>query len=325
MTNMFCYQCQETLNNKGCTKAGVCGKTAQVANRQDLLIWVTKGLSEVIENLRKSGIKIEKKINHIVTDNLFVTITNANFDYEDINKKIEKTLNLKEDLIKKLEDTNNISAAAKWISYDSIEWNEKQKDLLKIVDDENIRSLKDLITFGVKGMAAYLHHANILGYEDEEIDKFIQLALVTTLREDITLDELVKFTLTTGDYGVKAMALLDEANRTTYGEPEITKVNIGVKDRPGILISGHDLKDMEMLLEQTKDTGVDVYTHSEMLPANYYPKFKKYDNFVGNYGNAWWKQREEFEAFNGPILMTTYCIVAPKESYKNRVFTTGVV
>jgi len=325
MTNMFCYQCQETLNNKGCTKAGVCGKTAQVANRQDLLIWVTKGLSEVIENLRKSGIKIEKKINHIVTDNLFVTITNANFDYEDINKKIEKTLNLKEDLIKKLEDTNNISAAAKWISYDSIEWNEKQKDLLKIVDDENIRSLKDLITFGVKGMAAYLHHANILGYEDEEIDKFIQLALVTTLREDITLDELVKFTLTTGDYGVKAMALLDEANRTTYGEPEITKVNIGVKDRPGILISGHDLKDMEMLLEQTKDTGVDVYTHSEMLPANYYPKFKKYDNFVGNYGNAWWKQREEFEAFNGPILMTTNCIVAPKESYKNRVFTTGVV
>lgn len=325
MTNMFCYQCQETLNNKGCTKAGVCGKTAKVANRQDLLIWVTKGLAEVVENLRKSNIKVENKINHIITDNLFVTITNANFDYEDINNKIEKTLNLKEDLIKKLEDTNNISAAAKWISYDSIEWNEKQKDLLKIVDDENIRSLKDLITFGVKGMAAYLHHANILGYEDEEIDKFIQLALVTTLREDITLDELVKFTLTTGDYGVKAMALLDEANRTTYGEPEITKVNIGVKNRPGILISGHDLKDMEMLLEQTKDTGVDVYTHSEMLPANYYPKFKKYDNFIGNYGNAWWKQREEFESFNGPILMTTNCIVSPKESYKNRVFTTGVV
>ena len=325
MTNMFCYQCQETLNNKGCTKAGVCGKTAQVANRQDLLIWVTKGLSEVIENLRKSGIKIEKKINHIVTDNLFVTITNANFDYEDINKKIEKTLNIKELLIEKLEDKENLSDTAKWVSYDLIEWNERQKDLLKITDEENIRSLKDLITFGVKGMAAYLHHANTLGFEDEEIDKFMQLALVTTLRDDLELEELVQLTLKTGEYGVKAMALLDEANRSTYGEPEITKVNIGVKDRPGILISGHDLKDMEMLLEQTKDTGVDVYTHSEMLPANYYPKFKKYDNFVGNYGNAWWKQREEFEAFNGPILMTTNCIVAPKQSYKDRVFTTGVV
>lgn len=324
MENMFCYQCQETLNNKGCIKSGVCGKSAPVSNRQDLLIWVTKGLSEILMKLREKDINISPKYNRIVTDNLFVTITNANFDYADIGVRINETIKLKEILIKD-NSLDDLTEAGKWVFYDEDSWNKKEKEILIKKEDSNIRSLKDLIVFGIKGIAAYLHHANVLGYFNTNIDEFMQEALVITLKDDLILGDLVALTLKTGEYGVKVMALLDEANRKTYGNPEITSVNIGVKNRPGILISGHDLKDMEMLLEQTKGTGVDIYTHSEMLPANYYPKFKKYDNFIGNYGNAWWKQREEFESFNGPILMTTNCIVPPKNSYKEKIFTTGVV
>jgi hydroxylamine reductase len=321
---MFCFQCQETAGNKGCTRTGVCGKSADTANLQDLLRYVTIGLSVVTTRLRSEGKKVDKEANHQVTTNLFTTITNANFDDEAIYERIEKTLKMKENLSAKLSDRQNLPDAATWQSHDRSEMAEKAKTagVLRTAD-EDVRSLRELILYGLKGLSAYVKHANVLKHEDESIDAFIQSALAKTLDDSLSVNDLVALTLETGSYGVKGMALLDAANTETYGNPEITKVNLGVRKNPGILISGHDLRDLEMLLEQTKGTGVDVYTHSEMLPAQYYPFFKKYDHFAGNYGNAWWKQGTEFESFNGPILMTTNCIIPVKDSYKDRLFTTG--
>lgn len=322
---MFCYQCQETAGCKGCTVSGVCGKKPEVARMQDLLIYVTKGLSAVTTALRKNGKQIPEKINHLVTVNLFTTITNANFDLDAIKAKVTETLSEKAALLSELSDDEKakLPEAARWsgneAEYDAKAW----KEGVPSTKDEDIRSLRELITYGLKGLSAYTKHANALLKEDSEVDAFIQEALAKTLDDSLTVEDLVSLTLETGKYGVQGMADLDAANTTAYGNPEITKVDIGVRKNPGILISGHDLKDLEMLLEQTKGTGVDVYTHSEMLPAHYYPFFKKYDNFAGNYGNAWWKQKEEFESFNGPILMTTNCIVPPKDSYKDRLWTTG--
>ena len=322
---MFCYQCQETAGCKGCTVSGVCGKKPEVARMQDLLIYVTKGLSAVTTALRKNGKQIPEKINHLVTVNLFTTITNANFDLDAIKAKVTETLSEKAALLSELSDDEKakLPEAARWsgneAEYDAKAW----KEGVLSTKDEDIRSLRELITYGLKGLSAYTKHANALLKEDSEVDAFIQEALAKTLDDSLTVEDLVSLTLETGKYGVQGMADLDAANTTAYGNPEITKVDIGVRKNPGILISGHDLKDLEMLLEQTKGTGIDVYTHSEMLPAHYYPFFKKYDNFAGNYGNAWWKQKEEFESFNGPILMTTNCIVPPKDSYKDRLWTTG--
>lgn len=315
--DMFCYQCQETLKNKGCTKRGVCGKTATVANYQDFLIWISKGLSEIAV---KSG-KEDKEVIDRVILNLFTTITNANFDDAQIKNRVIDTI----ELMNSLREEKIYSDAGAWSSVDFSEIDKKiashEVSILR-EENEDLRSLKELITYGLKGMAAYARHAKVLGYEDQEVNKFI-LRTMADLLEEKSLDELIALTLKTGEMGYKAMATLDGANTKTYGNPEISEVNIGARKNPGILVSGHDLKDFEMLLEQAIDSGVDIYTHSEMLPANYYPKFKKYENFVGNYGNAWWKQREEFESFNGPILMTTNCIVPPKDSYKDKLFTTG--
>ena len=320
---MFCYQCQETAGCSGCTIKGVCGKTPEVAAMQDLLIYVTKGLSAVTTQLRAEGTKVAEEVNHLVTVNLFTTITNANFDLEEIADRVEMTLNTKAQLLEQVKDSSTLPAAAKWcVSRDEYGAAANGVGVLA-TKDEDIRSLRELITYGLKGLAAYMKHANALLHEDQQVDAFIQEALAKTLDDSLTVNDLVALTLETGKFGVQGMALLDKANTDTYGNPEITKVDIGVRKNPGILISGHDLKDLEMLLEQTKGTGVDVYTHSEMLPAHYYPFFKKYDNFAGNYGNAWWKQKEEFESFNGPILMTTNCIVPPKDSYKDRLWTTG--
>ena len=322
-SNMFCYQCQETAKCSGCTISGVCGKKPEVARMQDLLIYVTKGLSAVTTRLREEGTAVDKKVNHLVTVNLFTTITNANFDLETITKDVEKTLAVKADLLKKLKNKDNLPEAATWTaSRDEFDAKAATVGVLS-TKNEDIRSLRELITYGLKGLAAYSKHANALLEDDEDVDAFIQKALAKTLDDSLTVDDLVALTLETGKYGVQGMALLDKANTETYGNPEITTVDIGVRKNPGILISGHDLKDLEMLLEQTQGTGVDVYTHSEMLPAHYYPFFKKYPNFAGNYGNAWWKQKEEFEKFNGPILMTTNCVVPPAESYKDRLWTTG--
>ena len=320
---MFCYQCQETAGCVGCTVSGVCGKKPDVALMQDLLIYVTKGISAVAQQLRKEGKKVDRKISHMVSFNLFITITNANFDKQAIITEIRNTLAAKSRLLDCVEDKSSLPEAALW--NDSEDKFELKAEVVGVLAtrDEDIRSLRELITYGLKGLAAYSKHANALLEDDEEIDAFMQEALAKTLDDSLTVDDLIALTLETGKWGVQGMALLDKANTSTYGNPEITEVNIGVGTKPGILVSGHDLKDLEMLLEQTKDTGVDVYTHSEMLPAHYYPFFKKYDNFVGNYGNAWWKQKEEFESFNGPVLMTTNCIVPPKESYKNRLWTTG--
>jgi hydroxylamine reductase len=322
-SNMFCYQCQETAKCSGCTISGVCGKKPEVARMQDLLIYVTKGLSAVTTRLREEGTAVDKKVNHLVTVNLFTTITNANFDLETITKDVEKTLEVKAELFKELKNTDNLPEAATWTaSRDEFDAKAATVGVLS-TKNEDIRSLRELITYGLKGLAAYSKHANALLEDDEDVDAFIQKALAKTLDDSLTVDDLVALTLETGKYGVQGMALLDKANTETYGNPEITTVDIGVRKNPGILISGHDLKDLEMLLEQTQGTGVDVYTHSEMLPAHYYPFFKKYTNFAGNYGNAWWKQKEEFEKFNGPILMTTNCVVPPAESYKDRLWTTG--
>lgn len=320
---MFCFQCQETAGNKGCTKNGVCGKTAEVANLQDMLVYVSKGLGEVLTEARKQGIKIEAEINHYVNLNLFTTITNANFDREVFIARILQTLEYKGGVMAKLQGTNSLSVHALYMEKDlkAIEEKARQIGILSI-ENIDIRSMKELITYGLKGLSAYLKHAVALGYDDENLHIFMQETLAKLLK-DVSLDELIGLSMKTGEMGVQAMALLDKANTETYGHPEITKVNIGVKNRPGILISGHDLADLEALLEQSKDSGVDIYTHSEMLPAHYYPKFKKYSHFVGNYGNAWWKQTEEFEKFNGPVLLTTNCLVPPKASYKDRVFTTG--
>lgn len=320
---MFCYQCQETAGGKGCSVSGVCGKKPEVAIMQDLLIYVSKGLSAVAVKLRAEGKEVGKNVNHLITQNLFTTITNANFDREMIVSKIKETLSLKESLLAQVDEKDMLPKVAMWNG------KEEEFDAKAVVigvlstEDEDIRSLRELITYGLKGLSAYSKHANALLHDDGEVDAFIQEALAKTVDDTLGVEELVKLTLETGKFGVQGMALLDGANTGTYGNPEITEVNIGVRNNPGILVSGHDLKDLEMLLEQTKGTGVDVYTHSEMLPAHYYPFFKKYDNFVGNYGNAWWKQKEEFETFNGPVLMTTNCIVPPKDSYKDRIWTTG--
>ena len=320
---MFCYQCQETTGCKGCTVVGVCGKQPDVAAMQDLLVWVTKGISAVTTRLREEGRAVADEVNHLVTENLFTTITNANFDKAAIEKRIEKTLEMKTALWEQLERRDNLPEAAGWTGEPSEFIKKASEAGVLIGQNEDIISLRSLITYGLKGLSAYTRHANVLLQEDREADAFLQRALAATLDDGLSVDDLIHLTLETGKYGVRGMALLDRANTETYGNPEITTVDIGVGSNPGILVSGHDLRDMEMLLEQTQGTGVDVYTHSEMLPAQYYPAFKKYPNFKGNYGNAWWRQKEEFEMFNGPILMTTNCIVPPKDSYKDRLYTTG--
>ena len=320
---MFCFQCQETAGGKGCTMMGVCGKKPEVAAMQDLLVYATKGLSTVTTRLRAEGKDVVTEVNHLVTLNLFTTITNANFDEDVIAARVEETLAARDNLKAKLADKSDLPDAATWTAArDGFGAKARTVGVLR-TESEDIRSLRELITYGLKGLAAYMKHANALGKENAKIDAFAQETLAKLLDDSMDTEALTALTLETGKWGVEAMALLDAANTEAYGNPEITKVELGVRNRPGILISGHDLKDLEMLLEETKGTGVDVYTHGEMLPAHYYPAFKKYPHFAGNYGNAWWKQKEEFEAFGGPILMTTNCVVPPKDSYQARLFTTG--
>ena len=320
---MFCFQCQETAGCSGCTVSGVCGKKPDVAAMQDLLVYVTKGISAVTTQLRSEGKEIDDNINHQIIVNLFTTITNANFDKESIITRIKETLEIKEELLKKVENRDDLPEAAFWNGTEDTFEDKASHVGILATENEDIRSLRELITYGLKGLAAYAKHAAALAHTDEEIDAFLQKALAATADDALLEEELTALTLETGKFGVRVMELLDKANTAAYGNPEITKVNIGVGKNPGILVSGHDLHDLEMLLEQTQGTGVDIYTHSEMLPAHYYPAFKKYPNFIGNYGNAWWKQKEEFESFHGPILMTTNCIVPPKDSYKDRMYTTG--
>lgn len=345
---MFCYQCQEAAGGKGCTHQGVCGKQPKTAKLQDLLVYVTKGLAAVLCELRKGGAggeheEIPHAVNHLITRNLFATITNANFDDESLKIKIKETLECKEKYLQKLKGAKLCGSQAEggacgepgehagYRLPDAALWNGPEEEYLQkaehvgvlSTENEDVRSLREMITYGLKGLSAYLTHANTLHKESGELEMLMQKALADTLDDALTVEDLVDLTIETGKYGVSAMALLDQANTDAYGNPEITEVDLGTRNRPGILISGHDLRDMELLLEQTKGTGVDVYTHSEMLPAAYYPAFKKYDHYAGNYGNAWWQQRDEFEKFNGPILMTTNCIVPPKDSYKTRLFTTG--
>ena len=321
---MFCFQCQEAAGNVGCTKVGVCGKQPEVANIQDAIVYATKGLSEVTTRLRAEGKPVDQSTNHLITLNLFTTITNANYDEDVFIAKIKETIKIKDTLMEQLSDKSGLSEAALWSTQDDEEIRAKGRVVGVLnTENEDVRSLRELTIYGLKGLSAYSKHANVLGFDNEEVDTFLQLALAKTLDDSLTVDELVQLVLDTGNAGVQGMELLDRANTSTYGNPEVSKVNIGVGKRPGIIVSGHDLRDFEMLLEQSKDAGIDIYTHSEMLPANYYPAFKKYDHFVGNYGNAWWKQKEEFESFNGPILMTTNCIVPPKDSYKDKLFTTG--
>lgn len=327
-TNMFCYQCQETAKGIGCTLKGVCGKESHTAQAMDLLLFVVRGISVAADAMRKSDYPVSEEVNTFVTDALFCTITNANFDDESILKRVDKGIALRNQLI---QDANRHQLFLPEV--DELTWQGKRADYAEKANtvgilresNEDLRSLKELLTYGLKGMAAYLEHAMRLGFNDDTIHVFIQRALAAIACRSLSADEWVQLVLEAGAFGVKTMALLDTANTGTYGNPEITKVNIGVKNRPGILISGHDLKDMEELLKQTEGTGIDVYTHSEMLPAHYYPAFKKYSHFVGNYGNAWWKQREEFATFNGPILFTTNCIVPPLANavYKERMFTTN--
>ncbi len=321
--SMFCFQCQEAAKGTGCQIKGVCGKNEQVAKLQDLLIYTVKGVAEVVVK-GKLDVKTINKVNHEVIKSLFITITNANFDESAIEKQIQKLLGLRNELKKKVVGIESIDAANFEVT-DRASMLEKASTIgVLATENEDIRSLRELIVYGVKGMAAYAHHALNLGKENPDICAFIYEAMAATLNDKLSVDELVALTLKTGEFGVNVMALLDEANTSKYGNPEITSVNIGVGKKPGILISGHDLTDLEQLLEQTKGTGVDVYTHSEMLPAHYYPFFKKYENFVGNYGSSWWKQIEEFETFNGPILFTTNCIVPPRnEEVRGRIFTSG--
>ncbi|MCX0371304.1 hydroxylamine reductase [Clostridium perfringens] len=329
--SMFCFQCQETAGCKGCTVRGVCGKTEDVAKIQDLLIFVTKGLATVANEGRKVGI-VDKKINRMIIDNLFITITNANFDFKAIEKRVKDTLVAREELKERVQAKggnpvgSDFKGCATWTATTSEEMMEKASQVgVLATENEDIRSLRELIMYGLKGLAAYMEHAMNLGHDKEEVHAFMAETLVKILDDSLSADELTALALETGKFGVDGMALLDEANTSTYGHPEITKVNIGVRNNPGILISGHDLKDLEMLLEQTEGTGVDVYTHGEMLPGHYYPKFKKYSHFAGNYGNAWWLQNKEFASFNGPILMTTNCITPVQDSYRGRIFTTGAV
>jgi hydroxylamine reductase len=350
--SMFCYQCQEAAGGKGCTVKGVCGKSSEVANLQDLLVYVVKGISIYSTKARELGVT-NSKVDKYIVESLFTTITNANFDRKDLVARVKEGLALREEIKKQLEkaggkvngtskeeatlfskikrvlgiipkENDNLHDAALWFGNNEEEL-KKKSEVVGILNTQNedIRSLRELLIYGLKGMAAYMKHAYNLGFEDPNLHGFMQKALAETLNDKLSGDGLTALVLETGKYGVDAMALLDKANTNSYGNPEITKVNIGVGKNPGILISGHDLKDMEELLKQTEGTGVDVYTHSEMLPANYYPAFKKYKHFVGNYGNAWWKQDVEFESFNGPIVMTTNCIVPPKDSYIKRLYTTG--
>ena len=327
---MFCFQCQEAAKGTGCTVRGVCGKTEDTANLQDLLIYTLKGISIYGVKAREAGIT-DRRVDRFVAESLFSTITNANFDKESFIKRIREGLEIRESLKQSLiKETGQVQDglhdAALWKADTDEELYKKAAQVgVLSTSNEDIRSLRELLIYGVKGMAAYVEHASVLGYEDDNLYAFMQKALAATTDDKLTVEDLTSMVMECGKYGVDAMALLDKANTSTYGNPEITRVNIGVRDNPGILVSGHDLKDMEELLVQTEGTGVDVYTHGEMLPANYYPTFKKYKHFVGNYGNAWWKQDKEFEAFNGPILMTTNCLVPPKDSYKDRVYTTGVV
>lgn len=350
--SMFCYQCQEAAGGKACTVKGVCGKTSDLAVTQDLLIFITKGISVYSTRARKLGV-VNEEVDNFIVESLFATITNANFDRNVFIQRIKKGLELRETIKKQYisaggslhtprEATNwlekvmsilgakytveeTLPEAATWFADNMDAFDEKASKVGVLATlNEDIRSLRELLIYGLKGIAAYLEHAHNLEYNDKEIHGFMQKALAATLDDSLDANALVALVLECGKFGVDAMALLDKANTSSYGNPEMTKVNIGVKNNPGILISGHDLKDMEELLKQTEGTGVDVYTHSEMLPANYYPAFKKYPHLVGNYGNAWWKQNEEFESFNGVILMTTNCIVPPKASYKDRLYTTGV-
>lgn len=326
--NMFCFQCQEANKGVGCTLKGVCGKDSITSGAMDLLIFVCKGISVVAHHLRQKGVGVDDKVNHFITEALFATITNANFDKDSILDRVEKGLSIRQELVQQAK-----VFSVEIPNIDETTWNgSRDKFMSKAYTvgvlretNEDIRSLKELIIYGLKGMAAYHDHAMRLGYSDESVHAFMQQALAEITYKQLGVDELVSLTLRTGEVGVVAMQLLDKANTTTYGNPEITKVNIGVGNNPGILISGHDLHDIEDLLKQTEGTGVDVYTHSEMLPAHYYPAFKKYKHFVGNYGNAWWRQREEFTSFNGPIVFTTNCIVPPTStsSYKSRMFTSN--
>lgn len=328
MSSMFCFQCQEAAKGTGCTIQGVCGKTDDVANLQDLLLYTLKGISVYAAKGRELGV-IDFASEQFIVKSLFATITNANFDREGFIARVREGLAIREQWKNRLAGSR---AAIPLGSHDAVQWSQATDAELEdkaaqvgvlATENEDVRSLRELLTYGIKGMAAYMEHAAVLGYHDAEAQAFLERGLAATLDNGLTADELVGLVMECGKHGVTVMALLDQANTETYGNPEITKVNIGVGSRPGILISGHDLKDMEELLKQTEGTGVDVYTHSEMLPAHYYPAFKKYSHFVGNYGNAWWKQNEEFASFNGPILMTTNCVVPPKDSYKDRLYTTG--
>ncbi len=327
--SMFCFQCQETAGGKGCTRVGVCGKQPETANLQDLLIYSLKGMVAFSTQARANEM-LDDETDYLILDALFATITNANFDSEAIKNRIEKVLAKRDQIKAKLIDSGKLSDEP---LHESATFNISRSDMTAFATpdkigvlstvNEDVRSLRELVIYGLKGMAAYGEHAMNLGMVDTKIMAFFEKALLATLDDSLTVDQLVALVLETGQYGVEVMALLDNANTAAYGNPEITEVNIGVRNNPAILISGHDLKDMEELLKQTEGTGVDVYTHSEMLPANYYPAFKKYEHFVGNYGNAWWQQKKEFESFNGPVLFTTNCIVPPKSSYQDRIYTTG--
>ena len=323
MDSMFCFQCQETFKNTGCIKVGVCGKNPVVAGLQDFLIWATKKLSVVTSYMREHGMKVTKEVNHLVTTNLFVTITNANFDPDAIEKKNTLTL----ETIAALRKEAKLEADAEIDTLIGADTSARLAKALTIgilqTKNEDKRALKELIIYGLKGLCAYMKHANILKHENEEVDAFIQKTLSVLIDEALSVDELVALTLKTGAAGVQGMALLDGANSGTYGNPEMTEVSIGVRKNPGILVSGHDLRDIEMLLEQTEGQGVDVYTHSEMLPAHYYPKLKKYKHLAGNYGGSWARQTSDFASFNGPILMTTNCIIPTKASYVTRMYTTN--
>ncbi|MNM75069.1 Hydroxylamine reductase [compost metagenome] len=326
--SMFCFQCQEASKGTGCTIVGVCGKPHDVANLQDLLIYLLKGIAFLSLDVRLPEV-LEQRVSLFTMDSLFATITNANFDRDVFVGKIREAIALRSEVRAHYDEqypegSAHLPDAAVWEADNEADMDAKARTVgVLSTRNEDVRSLRELIIYGLKGMAAYTYHALHLEKDDGELNRFMRRALAATLDDSLEVQDLIALTMETGKYGVDAMAMLDNANTTAYGNPEITKVNIGVGNRPGILISGHDLKDMEELLKQTEGTGVDVYTHSEMLPAHYYPAFKKYKHFVGNYGNAWWKQNSEFEAFNGPILMTTNCIVPPKDSYKDRIYTTG--
>ncbi|ADI73583.1 hybrid cluster protein [Methanohalobium evestigatum Z-7303] len=346
---MFCYQCEETAKGEGCTKKGVCGKSNEVANLQDELMYVLKGIAFYNTKAREHGLN-DEKTDRFMLDALFATVTNVNFSADDFRDMINDAFSIRDQVKDKLVQNNIDPVEGRDISLtDQIKSKLLHKNTIDgssspdiatvtsqnldnnenigvlATKDEDVRSLRELLTYGMKGMAAYAHHAHVLGYSDDEIFKFMERGLLATVDDNLSADDLTNLVLECGSIGVKTMSILDEAHTSNYGNPEPTEINLGVRDNPGILISGHDMKDMEQLLKQTEGTGVDVYTHGEMLPANAYPEFKKYDHFVGNYGGSWWKQKEEFEKFNGPILMTTNCIVPPKDTYINRLYTTSIV